>query len=329
MAEVGPGKIPTGVVVEPVDDRARIGAVFFVAQIHRSVGGEHEAVARHARRQHAVKHVHAERNHLEQLRRSAETHRVTRLVRRQEGRRRAHLFQHLRLRLAHAHAAHRVSGKVQRRERLRRLATQVVERRALHDGEDVMAGREKAALGGDRAALARPPQTSRHGTRARVAFAGPRRTFVDDHRDVAAEVLLDRHDLARPEKQFRPVEVRLKRHAVVPDIAQLRERENLEPAAVGQDRSVPAHKTVQPTKVADQLAARPQVEMIGVAQDDLRTDLVQVCGRQRLHCALGADRHEDRRLDRAMARRQSAPPGGRGGVGLDKLERRGHARAPP
>ena len=55
--------------------------------------------------------------------------------------------------------------------------------------------------------------------------------------------------------------------------------------------------------------ARPQPQVEGIAEDDLRADGVELRGRHRLHRAIGADRHEHRGLHRAMDEFQPAAPG--------------------
>src|SRR5262249_3888319 len=52
-----------------------------VLKIERACGGERRSIAREARRQYAIEHVHPARDHFQELRRRAESHRVTRLVR--------------------------------------------------------------------------------------------------------------------------------------------------------------------------------------------------------------------------------------------------------
>jgi len=116
--------------------------------------------------------------------------------------------------------------------------------------------------------------------------------------------------------------VRLERDTLVADVAQLRQTKGLESAAVGQDRAVPAHELVQAPEIADQVRARPQVEVVGVAQDDLRADFAELRGRERLHRALRADRHEDRRLDRPVAGAQPTPACRRGCIRFEQLELR-------
>ena len=119
---------------------------------------------------------------------------------------------------------------------------------------------------------------------------------------------LDRHHLPGPEEQLRAVQVGLERDAVVADLPQLRQAEDLEAAAVGQDRAVPAHErdAGRPSSRMSSLPG-PQVQVIGVPEDDLGADLAQVDRGHGLDRALGADRHEDRRLDRRRGSVVSRP----------------------
>src|ERR1700690_2963240 len=68
---------------------------------------------------------------------------------------------------------------------------------------------------------------------------------------------------------------------------------------------------MQPAGGADDVEAGPDVEVIGVAEDDLRAHLEQFARVERLHAGLGADRHEHRRIHDAMRRGQfsQARPG--------------------
>ena len=63
------------------------------------------------------------------------------------------------------------------------------------------------------------------------------------------------------------------RDAVVVDREhRVAQREDLEAARVGQDRPVPAHEPVQPAELGDQLVAGPEVQVVGVAEHDLRPE---------------------------------------------------------
>ena len=59
----------------------------------------------------------------------------------------------------------------------------------------------------------------------------------------------------------------------------------------------------------DRLAGA-EMQVIGVAQDDLRAGPLDVAGAQSAHDAMGADRHERRRQDRAVRQGEGAGPGG-------------------
>ena len=54
------------------------------------------------------------------------------------------------------------------------------------------------------------------------------------------------------------------------------EAENLETATVGENRQIPIHELVQTASGADDVESGAQIEMIGVAENDLRVHLVQV-----------------------------------------------------
>ena len=106
------------------------------------------------------------------------------------------------------------------------------------------------------------------------------------------------------------VEVRGKGHALLGDLAQLCEAEHLKSAAVGEDGAVPAGKLVQTAHLCHQLVARTQMQMVGVAEHDLRTDVLQVMGRQAaLDGAGGGNILECGGLHRAVYGLELAPPG--------------------
>ena len=86
------------------------------------------------------------------------------------------------------------------------------------------------------------------------------------------------------------------------------EAEHLIAAAVGQDRLRPADEAVQPAAPRDQIVAGPQVQMVGVAEQNLSAERFQIAMRDAFHGALRAHRHERRRLDIAVRRRHHAAP---------------------
>src|SRR6185295_12347553 len=84
---------------------------------------------------------------------------------------------------------------------------------------------------------------------------------------------------------------------------------------------VPADEAMQAAAPRDQVVAGPEVEMIGVAQQDLGAERVELAVSDALHRALRADRHERRRLDAAVGRRHAAAPGAGVAMRHVKIER--------
>ena len=162
-----------------------------------------------------------------------------------------------------------------------------------------------------------PAQAQLASSRRLVARGRIRRAFVEHHHDVGIEHALDLHrDLGR-EEQLVAVDRRRESDAVFADLAQRAEAEHLEAARIGENRPLPAHEAVQPAVRRDDVDARAQPQVKRVAQDDLRADVEQFVGRHRLDRAVGADRHEDRRVDDAVRQRQSAAAR-RAAAGVDR-----------
>ena len=104
--------------------------------------------------------------------------------------------------------------------------------------------------------------------------------------------------------------MRVKADPFLFDLAKTRQRENLKSAAVGKNRSVPVHETVQSAEIPNQFVARPYMKMIGIGQDDLTAQICEVSGRKRpFDGCLRRDVHEYRRLYLSMRRLQGASAG--------------------
>ena len=85
---------------------------------------------------------------------------------------------------------------------------------------------------------------------------------------------------------------------------------------------------MQAAELRDQLVARAEVKVVGVAEDDLRADLPQLVRVEALHGSLGADGHERGRRDLAVGGAQDPCAGGAvAGLDLESAGRRGaHTR---
>jgi hypothetical protein len=108
--------------------------------------------------------------------------------------------------------------------------------------------------------------------RACSGVAGIGRALVEDHDDVRAQRALHRHGLLRPHEHRAAVHRRAEVHALLGDLAQLAEAEDLKAAGVGQDRPLPVHEAVQIAVAGDDLGAGARHQVKGVAEDDLGAD---------------------------------------------------------
>ncbi len=118
------------------------------------------------------------------------------------------------------------------------------------------------------------------------------------------------------------VQMRLKRIPLLGNPGEFGQRENLKAAAVGQNRMVPVHEAVQAAEMVDHLASGPQIEMIRVAQNNLSPDRFQLLGGHGLDRGLSPHRHEDGRLDVAVAGGQQSRAGLRRSVLVLKCKHR-------
>src|SRR5271170_7772706 len=98
--------------------------------------------------------------------------------------------------------------------------------------------------------------------------------------------------------------MRTKFHAVFFYFANFCEAENLKTAAVGENWFFPIHEFVQTAGSADYVKSGTKIQMISVAENNLRAHLVKFARVERLDAGLRADGHEHRRFDDAARRGQ-------------------------
>jgi len=63
--------------------------------------------------------------------------------------------------------------------------------------------------------------------------------------------------------------MRTEGHAFFRNLAQLGQAENLEAARVSEDRTIPGHEAVQAAHFANRFNSRPQIKMVGIAEQNL------------------------------------------------------------
>ena len=124
-----------------------------------------------------------------------------------------------------------------------------------------------------------------------------RRTLVEGHHDVRPDGALDVHHAFGREDVLAAVDVRTELGPFLAQLADAGEGKHLETTAVGQHRAVEAVELVQAARLLQHVEARTEVQVVGVAQNDLRLDvLLQLRQVHTLDGTHGTHRHEDRRL---------------------------------
>jgi hypothetical protein len=227
------------------------------------------------------------------------------------------------LRLAHGEPADRVAVEADADQALGRAGAQAEVGAALDDAEQAVA---VAADEGRLRALG-PAQGQLHG--ALDLGSGRRQgdALVEHHGDRGIQEMLDLDRALGRQLVPAAVVVRAEHHAALGELAALGQRHDLEPAAVGQDRPLPAHEAVQPAQPADALGPGAQHQVVGVAQDDLGAGARHHLAGHGLDRGGRADRHEGWGLDRAEGGGQPAAAGG--AVAGQELEAEtGHAASP-
>ncbi len=222
---------------------------------------------------HTVELVDAERHRLDERGRVAHPHQVARLVGRQLGEGRGERGQHLLARLADRQPTDAVAVEADLHGAAGTLRAQRLAHSPLHDAEQRLVG---AHVGGTRPV--RPGVRPLDGRTDDLGRTRQRRAHVEHHLDVGPEPLLhvDR-DLGR-EPVRRAVVDALERHPVVVDLRV--EREHLEPARIGERQAVPPGEAAEAAEPFDEVGARSQHQVVGVAEHDLGADLRVVGGAQ-------------------------------------------------
>lgn len=84
------------------------------------------------------------------------------------------------------------------------------------------------------------------------------------------------------------------------DFSELAQTEDLISTAIRQNRFVPIHKCMQTAHRPHHFHPRPQIQMIRIPKNDLRTKFDQFTLLHRFHRPLRSDRHKDRSFDHTM-----------------------------
>ena len=285
--------------------RPLVFGIAFAFDVQPAFAGEEQAVAGGAGGQHAVHHVHAHAGVLLNLVGVADAHDVARLV---LGQQRQDLGDHLQGQvagLADAEAADGVAVKIHFNETLGALAAEVAVHAALHDTEEglraaaqLIVPRDFMPMGAEAIQRALCPG---HGQPQAFLGSSPVGgvfgALVEGHGDVGAKGDLHVHGVLGGEEVAAAVQVRAETDALVGDLAELAEREDLKAAGIREQGARPTDEFVQAAHAADGLVTGAQVEVVRVAENDFGAEGFKRVLGDGLDGAGGADGHEDRRLD--------------------------------
>ena len=129
------------------------------------------------------------------------------------------------------------------------------------------------------------------------------------HGDVGSEGPLDFDGTLWCDLAPASVDVRLELDAVFLDLAQVGQRKSLVAAAIGENRALPVHELVKAPKLANELMTGPEVEVVGVAKNDLGTQFFKIFRGDCLDSRLGSNRHKYWCFDLAVQCVDNAAPG--------------------
>ena len=191
------------------------------------------------------------------------------------------------------------------------LNAQIVKNGALIDAKEHLAGIDSIVTAGvireRRLAALQPAIRPVAGVFHVVVRRRDLDALVKRHRNIRAKIGLNAHALFWPHENVPAVHMAVEGNAFFRDLPKLRQRKDLESAAVGQNRFFPGHEFVQAAQVADQFVAGTHVQVVRVGQLDLAADRLQILRRERaLDGRLRADIHEHRRLHRTVRRCERA-----------------------
>jgi hypothetical protein len=282
-------------------------------------GREGGALPCHGGRQHAVEHVHALADGVEEVGRGPDAHEVAGAVPRQELRRMSHHVGALGPGVPHGEAADREAVEAVIDEEARRLGAEVGVEAALHDREERLL---RVRPRGE--APERPPVGPVHRLADGRGLGRRGRAHVEDHHHVGADGRLHLDRALGGEDVGSPVHVASEARALLGDDPVVGEGEDLEPARVGEDRAVPAHEAVDPADAPERLRPGAQHEVVGVREDDLGAEGAQIVGGEAGDRRARADGHERGGLDDAAGRREGSPARARPGIVERDAKGEGH-----
>ncbi len=321
VVQVGPRKLLTGETAAARIDRPLVGAKLGRHNPEPAAPDQDRSRSRQPGRQNGIKKIDPALDHGQKIGRIANPHGIARAVVWQQIAQPIQNLDRLVFGIPDRLAANRQAGQVQREDLLGAPTPKIAEAPALHDPEKRLSGLTRGLVLVPALPAAPGPAVGSGGRRPRVTLVGIlRRTFIERHDHVAAQLGLEIDHRFWRQPPGRSIQVRSEGGALVVDPHQrlsrgpLAETPDLKPARVGQDRPRPAHELVQSTQSLDHIGAGAQRQMIGIGQNHLRAHPGQLGRIERLDRGLRPNRQKRRGPNRAVGRVESPGPGAAGAV---------------
>ena len=327
VVEVGLGVDAVDVAAIGIDGREVVFPLL-VAHVHRAFVGEEHGVAAIAGGHDAVEHIDASFDGLEDVLGGAYAHQIAGTVLGQDVVDHLdHVVHHLR---GFAYGQTTDGGSTTVVETAEYIAdvlggilAQILIGTALNDGEQRLGVAVKGfSIIKTLDATLEPALGEAERLLGILVIALARRALVEGHHDVGTNHALGVHHVLRGEDVARTVDVALELATFLAQLADACERKDLETTAISQYRTIPGVELVESACLAQDLKTWAQIEVIGVAKNDLGLDLLAEFGEMdTLDTSHRAYGHEDGREDLSMSRGDHTCTGIAGTVDMLQFKR--------
>ncbi len=303
MADIGAAVVAASGALAGQADGTGILHVLLVEQVDLPFPGKQVAVTGVSGGHDTVKEVHAHVDSLQDVAGGTHAHEVAGLILGHMGLYHVDDAVHILGSLTHGQTADGIALAGDLGNSLHMLHAKILVGAALVDAEEHLAlvdglgeAVEAIHLG---AATLQPADGTGGGLLDVLVRGGILHALVKGHGDGGGQIGLDLHTLLGAHEDALAVDVGGKFHALLGDLAERCQGEDLESAAVGEDGTRPIHELVESAHVVNELIAGTNVEVVGVGQLDLTVNVIEQLngGNATLDGGAGAHVHKNGGLD--------------------------------
>ena len=113
-----------------------------------------------------------------------------------------------------------------------------------------------------------------HGRFRIFVFAGIRSTLVESHDDIGTYLALNIDCIFRGKHVIGTIDMGFKLYTFFFYFSIGRKGVDLIAARIGQQRPIPTHEFMEPTRLLQYIGARTQIEMVGIPQNNIGVDFI-------------------------------------------------------